>query len=124
MAKRKSVITKDQLIEMFGNMPRGPGWDTSKQMLWGYFFTGRSKEKLQKAAALLEQQGYRVVDIYLSDKDDPKGRDLWWLHVEKVEIHSPDTLDQRNRQLYRFADEQGLDSYDGMDVGPAPVKRE
>ena len=36
----------------------------------------------------------------------------------KVDTHSVDSLDERNRLLYRFADEYGLDSYDGMDVGP------
>ena len=46
---------------------------------------------------------------------------LWWLHVEKIEVHSVASLDARNQVLYRSADEQGLDAYDGMDVGP--VKR-
>ncbi len=121
LAKGESVITKDQLVEMFDNMPKGPDWDTSKPLLWGYFFTDSSKETLQHAVPLLEQQGYKFVDIYLSDKDDPKEPDLWWLHVEKVEMHNPDTLDQRNQLLYQFADDHGIDSYDGMDVGPAPA---
>jgi len=121
LAQGKSVITKGQLVEMFNNLPQGPDWDSSKPLLWGYFFTDSSKKKLQVAAPLLEQRGYRVVDIHLSDKDDPKEPDLWWLHVERVEIHNPDTLDQRNRLLYQFADDQGIDSYDGMDVGPVPT---
>lgn len=36
-------------------------------------------------------------------------------------MHNPDTLDQRNQLLYQFADDHGIDSYDGMDVGPAPA---
>ena len=43
--------------------------------------------------------------------------DLWWLHVEKTEVHTPDSLHERNQALYRFAEEHGLDGYDGMDVG-------
>ena len=57
------------------------------------------------------------VALYLEDKDNRKDPDLWWLHVEKTEIHTPDSLDQRNQALYRFAAEHGLDAYDGMDVG-------
>jgi hypothetical protein len=32
-------------------------------------------------------------------------------------VHTPDSLHERNQSLYRFADEHGLDAYDGMDVG-------
>jgi len=113
------VITKDQLVEMFQDMEQKSHWDMSKDMLWGYFFTDASKSELEAVVPALEAQGYRLVDIYLSDKEDPRDDDHWWLHVEKVEAHSPDSLDQRNRQLYQFAEDHGLDSYDGMDVGPA-----
>jgi len=118
-AQGKTMITRDSLVEMFDNMAKNTPWDLSKPVLWGYFFTDASRQKLQHAAPLLEKQGYRIVDIYLSDKEEPKEPDLWWLHVEKVEVHTPDTLDQRNQLLYQFADEQGIDAYDGMDVGPA-----
>ena len=121
-AKRNDLITKDQLVEMFDNLPKEPGWDPSKPLLWGYFFTDPSKEKLQSVAPLLEQQGYRFVDIFLSEKDDPEEPDLWWLHVEKIETHDPHSLDQRNQMFYLFADEHEIDSYDGMDVGPAPAR--
>jgi hypothetical protein len=40
--------------------------------------------------------------------------------VEMIEIHDPDTLNNRNQLLYKFAEEQGIGSYDGMDVGPVP----
>jgi len=73
---------------------------------------------MRQAAEELIKQGYKYVDIYLSDKDDPNEPDIYWLHVEKVEIHSPKTLDKRNDELYIFANKYALDSYDGMDVGP------
>ena len=120
--KNEDMITKDQLIEMFDNMSQDSSWDFSTPMLWGYFFTDGSKERLQAAKPLLEAQGYRFVDIYLADKESPKDPDLWWLHIEKVEIHTPDSLNQRNMELYKFADDHGLESYDGMDVGPVGTK--
>lgn len=118
----KNVITKDQLVEMFDSMSQDSSWDFSRPMVWGYFFTDSSKERLQAAKPALESQGYGFVDLYLAEKENPEDPDLWWLHVEKVEIHTPDSLDERNKVLYKFADEHGLESYDGMDVGPVIAK--
>lgn len=111
------MITRQQLVEMFDNMARETSWDLAKPMVWGYFFTHASRPALDAAAPLLQEQGYRVVALYLEEKERPRDPDLWWLHVEKTEVHTPDTLDARNQQLYAFAKANGLDAYDGMDVG-------
>lgn len=118
-ARGSAVITKDALVEMFEGMAANTTWDLSRPLLWGYFFTDSSKGALERVAPLLESQGYRLVAIYQADKEASDEPDLWWLHVERIERHTPDTLDQRNQLFYRFADEHGLGSYDGMDVGPA-----
>ncbi len=112
------TITPDSLVEMFQNMENETNWNISGEMLWGYFFTHHEPIKLEQAASILTKQGYKVVDIYLSDKEEPSEPDMYWLHVEKIEIHSPESLDKRNDELYIFANEIELDSYDGMDVGP------
>ena len=91
-SQEKTVITKESLAEMFDNISNNTKWDISKPMLWGYFFTDDSREDLQRAAPLLEAQGYRLVDIYLGDKDSPQEPDLWWLHVEKIEVHTVTSL--------------------------------
>ena len=117
-AQEQQMISREQLQEMFDSMSRNPGWDTSKAMLWGYFFTHSSRPPLERAARLLAAQGYTVVDIYLADKESDSEPDLWWLHVERVEVHTVASLDARNQVLYRFAAEQALDAYGGMDVGP------
>ena len=122
-ARDGAVITRDALVEMFDGMAENTTWDLSGPLLWGYFFTDSSKEKLKRAAPLLESQGYKIVDIYQADKDESDEPDLWWLHVERIEHHTPDTLNQRNQILYQFADEHDLGSYDGMDVGPAAVQQ-
>jgi len=116
------TITRDQLDTMFANIAKETDWDTSKPMLWGYFFTDGTREPLEKAKLLLEEKGYRYVDIFLADKDEPNEDDIWFLHVEKEEVHSAATLDKRNDELYRFAHKHGLGAYDGMDVGP--IKKE
>ena len=117
-AKDASLITRDQLQEMFDSM--SGRWDVSKPLLWGYFFTNSSREPLERVAKALEARGYRFVDIHLGEKDVSSDPDLWWLHVEKIEVHSVDSLDRRNHEFYRLAESLGLDSYDGMDVGPVP----
>ncbi len=39
------------------------------------------------------------------------------LHVEKAERHTPDTLDQRNKEFKSLAAQFNVRSYDGWDAG-------
>jgi hypothetical protein len=109
------MIELETLEDMFAGMRAQTPWNVDGPMLWGYFFTDRNTEKLKKAATRLEAQGYSLVGIH--ETDDGSTRVL---HVERTEVHSPLTLFRRNETLYKLADELGLDSYDGMDVGPLP----
>ncbi|HUD14831.1 MAG TPA: ribonuclease E inhibitor RraB [Terracidiphilus sp.] len=108
------MIELGMLEDMFAGMRAKTKWNVDGPMLWGYFFTDRSAEKLEKAATILVAQGYRLVKI--REDDDGIKR---WLHVERVEVHSPQSLFARNEVLYKLADELGIDKYDGMNVGPA-----
>jgi len=111
------MIELETLQQMFNNIRAETDWNIDGPMLWGYFFTDKSPEKLEAVISDLEALGYRYVDLYLPDFE--KGEDeFYFLHVEKEETHSPDSLFERNRQLYAFADQHNLDTYDGMDVGP------
>ncbi|MBV1776658.1 ribonuclease E inhibitor RraB [Burkholderiaceae bacterium DAT-1] len=110
--------SRQDLEGMFANISQNTAWNMSKDMLWGYFFTNPTSEKLELVAKDLEQKGYRIVDIYLSDKENPSSPDLWWLHVERIETHSVDSLLKRNADLAQYAIAHHLGSYDGMDVGP------
>lgn len=112
------MITKKELIDLFANMEQNAPWDMSEPLLWGYYFADPAKDKLEAAAPVLAAQGYHVVGTFMSDKEDPADADLWWLHVEKVEKHTVDSLHLRNQLLYAFATTHQIDSYDGMDVGP------
>ena len=114
---RKS-ITFESLVEMFQEIESATPWDLANDMLWGYFFTHSEPGKLEQAAEILSERGFSVVDIRLSEKEDPCDQDMYWLHVERLETHTPETLDARNDSLYMLAHELDLDSYDGMDVGP------
>lgn len=118
LAQASQPISKGQLQSMFDSMRRDAPWKVDGPLLWGYFFTNQTPEPLRKAAVELEAMGYRIVDI--SERPDAEAAARWWLHVEMVEVHSVDSLDARNRELYAFASKMELNSYDGMDVGPAP----
>lgn len=104
------MIGLDKIEELFNNM-KSNGVDTDSEMLYGYFFTNKTREPLEKLAKELENKNYKFVDIY-PDKDN-----LLWLHVEKIETHDPKSLFALNKELYALADKYNLDSYDGFDIG-------
>jgi hypothetical protein len=112
------MIELEKLEDMFSDMRAKTNWNVDGPMLWGYFFTDHSADKLERAAILLTAQGYQLVGIH--ETDDGSTRVL---HVERVEEHSPQTLYTRNEKLYELANQFGLDSYDGMDVGLVPVRQ-
>ena len=122
--RQEKTITLDMLQKMFQNIFEKTDWNMAGDMLWGYFFTNSEPTTLEKARDLLIAQGYRYVNIYQLDEEDPNAPRPWWLHVEKEETHTPASLDARNDELYLFAYEQSLDSYDGMDIGPIPEQDE
>jgi len=112
------MISKEDMVTLFADMKANAPWDISKPLLWGYFFADADKAKLEKISAELKAKGYQVVGIYDS-KPEAEAPALWWLHIEKVEHHTVDTLHARNQEFYKLAEEHQLESYDGMDVGPA-----
>jgi hypothetical protein len=79
----------------------------------GYFFTDTDRRKLQSLADHLTQHGYQFVDIHPADDHS-----RFVLHVEKVEHHTAESLNERNLEFYELADRFDLASYDGMGVGP------
>ena len=104
---------------MFDNIKKNTNWNTSADLRWSYYFSHNNRSQLEKAQAKLEAKGYRFVDLNISEDDDefaPIGS--YYLQVDKIETHSPTSLDKRNDEFFIFANELGLDSYGGMDAGP------
>ncbi|MEO8022822.1 ribonuclease E inhibitor RraB [Polaromonas sp.] len=100
---------------MFANMHSKTPWNIDGPLLWGYFFFDRDMEKLKGAATELQSLGYRIVNL-----EAVQDRPLFKLHVERIEAHTPESLNLRNMQFYEFAEKRAIGSYDGMDVGPVP----
>jgi len=80
----------------------------------GLFFNDESDQKLQALIPELEAQGYQVVDLDVNEENPEQ----YILHIEKAEVHNPQSLDQRNQEFYAFATQHGIRSYEGMDVAP------
>jgi hypothetical protein len=110
-------IPKSQLQEMFDNIAATTDWDMNGDMVWGYFFTDSDKSALERASQKLQKHGYQLVDIF-QPQDEGAPLPYFFLHVERVETHTVDSLYRRNAELEAFARANGLDTYDGMDVGP------
>ena len=111
-------ITLKQLEDMFANMRAQTNWDVYGEMLWGYFFTDPDPDKLEPVAEHLAGRGYSVVSIYETDD-----KSTHFLHVERIEKHTPQTLHARNAEFDKLAAKFGLECYDGMDVGPVLKKK-
>lgn len=109
---KEYAISFEQIESMFNDM-HANGVNTDTTMLYGYFFTGHSAEKLDRAAAELAKQGFEFVEIY------PTEDGLLMLHVERKEIHNSKSLFELDKQLYAIAEKYQLTSYDGFDVGNA-----
>lgn len=106
------------LEKMFENIASGPKWDMTGPMLWGYFFTHSEPSRLEAAAAKLKDLGLQYGGVQLADKKTDDAPDVYRLHVAEVRAHSPQSLDERNNELYLFAHAEGIDAYAGMDVKP------
>jgi Regulator of ribonuclease activity B len=111
------MIAFEQLQQMFHRIAEGPGWDLSRPMRWGFFFVDNSTERLERAVPIFESRGYRFVAIEQPEPGQPP-KAGFCLHVEREEVHTPESLHARNAQLEDLADELGLDGYHGMDVSP------
>jgi hypothetical protein len=97
----------------FEYMAANTPWNLEKEMLWGYFFTNKSRLPLGFLAEVLKLVGYRFVDVSFDDE-----KQFWWLHMERGEIQNLDSLSVRDVRLARFAKLVGFSDYDGWDVGP------
>ncbi|MCA9519752.1 MAG: ribonuclease E inhibitor RraB [Myxococcales bacterium] len=107
-------ILKFSISDLFKSL-REHGLDPDHTLLWGYYFVDRDPDKLMELARKLSRDGYHLSSL----AREPDG-EHYRLYLEKIEIHSPRSLDERNQELQRIADDLRVMSYDGSDVGPLP----
>jgi hypothetical protein len=114
------MITLPQLEEFFDDTRQSfksgrCAFLIDEECRWSYFFVDPDREKLLPVSDHMVRLGYEFVGTLYPEPDDEKP--IYFLRVDRVERHSPTSLNHLNHQLYDIADQFGVQSYDGMDVG-------
>ena len=104
--------------EIFETARTEDNWNLEGEMLYSFYFVDESIEKLEKLGLYLEKQNYDFIDIFeLGDDETGEPTGEYLLHIDKVEIHTPETLAERNVEFQKLADEYEIESYDGWEFG-------
>lgn len=111
-----SHLTLEAMQEVFDNIACNSDWDMAQPKLWGYYFYDPSAEKLGDASYGLEDLGFRTVNVFIPELEEGEP-EFYVLHVERAEVHTPESLHALNGELAAFAERHQLAGYDGMDVG-------
>lgn len=94
------------------------GIDSKKPLLYSYFFIDKNQGNLENLKKRLLADNYRLVR--LEKIEDEK---VYILNVEKIEIHTPKSLHERENQLKNLMKEFKVELYGGWNVDlPDPTK--
>ncbi len=95
---------------LFERIKAEPGFDLSSPATFGYFFEAQNEADLQSLRTSLESQGY----VFVSQHVARSGMHV--LQVAKVEVHTVDSLVERNRALFALAAAKSQATYTGWDI--------
>ena len=104
--------------EIFNDAKMQDDWNLDEEMLFSFYFVDKSVDKLEKLGLKLEADGYDFVDVFeLGDEDTDKPTGEFLLHIDRVEMHTPESLAQRNLEFARLVEEYEIETYDGWEFG-------
>lgn len=104
--------------EIFADAKQEDNWNIDEPMLYSFYFVDKSVEKLEKLGLKLEAEGYDFVDIFeLGDEETEKSTGEYLLHIDKIEIHTPESIAERNVEFQKLADQFEIETYDGWEFG-------
>lgn len=104
--------------EIFETARTEDKWNLDEEMLYSYYFVDESVDKLEKLGLHLEKEGYDFIDVFeLGDEETEEPTGEFLLHIDKKEIHTPESLAQRNVEFQNLADEYEIETYDGWEFG-------
>ncbi len=104
--------------EIFADAKREDNWNLNEEMLYSFYFVDTSVDKLEKLGLKLEADDYDFVDVFeLGDEETDQPTGEYLLHIDKVEIHTPESLAQRNLEFANLAKEYEIETYDGWEFG-------
>lgn len=108
----------DGIREIFAEAKQEDNWKIDEPMLYSFYFVDKSVEKLEKLGLKLEADGYYFVDIFeLGDEETEKSTGEYLLHIDKIEIHTPESVAQRNFEFQKLANQFEIETYDGWEFG-------
>ncbi len=108
--------------QIFAEAKQQDNWNTDEDMLYSYYFVDKSVDKLEKLGNMFETQGFSFVDVFeLGDEETGESTGEYLLQIDKTEIHTPESLAQRNVEFQKIADENDIESYDGWEFGEVGV---
>ena len=92
-------------------------FDIDKTCRWSYFFGDSSEKKLTALGSRLESEGFEPIGFIEAEEGD-ENPNLLYLRVDMEELHTVESLHQRNQEFYALIKELDIEAYEGMDVGP------
>jgi len=108
----------ESINEIFDKARSEDNWNTAGEMLYSFYFVDTDVDKLEKLGLKLEAEGYDFIDIFeLGDEETDESTGEYLLHIDKTEIHTPESLAQRNVEFQTLAGEHEIASYDGWEFG-------
>ncbi|HEY0429164.1 MAG TPA: ribonuclease E inhibitor RraB [Pyrinomonadaceae bacterium] len=107
----------EDIREIFETARTENGWNLDEEMLYSFYFIDESIEKLEKLGQLLEQGRFDFIEIFeLADEKTKESTGEHLLQIDKVEIHTPESLAERNVEFQKLAEEYEV-GYDGYEFG-------
>jgi|SRR5215213_8962596 len=104
--------------EIFAQAKSEDNWNLDEPMLYSFYFVDESVDKLEKLGLHLEKEGYDFVDIFeLGEEETSEPTGEYLLHIDKIEVHTPESLAARNVEFQKLADEYEIGTYDGWEFG-------
>lgn len=108
----------ETIKEIFAQAKSEDNWNLDEPMLYSFYFVDESVEKLEKLGLKLEADGYDFVDIFeLGDEETNESTGEYLLHIDKVEVHTPESLAERNVEFQKLADQYEIETFDGWEFG-------
>lgn len=94
------MITLTQLEEFFEATRQTyesgrAAWRIDDECRWSYFFVETDREKLMPVATHLARLGYEFIGTLDPEPDDENR--VFYLRMDRIERHSPVSLDELNR---------------------------
>ncbi len=83
--------------EIFADAKSEDNWNLDEPMLYSYYFVDSDPDKLESLGVALEEMDYDFIGVFeLGDEETDKSTGEYMLHIDKTEVHTPESLAETN----------------------------